>query len=136
MKVQENIENYEIPDGFHLTADMRSPVKRRPVAQSALPVFVPDLLHLLGYSPPCSQRPPVNFELFKLAGCTLKLALGFLLIVAAPVNVIESQVPDGAPTIRDQDGRFKFRHSRNVLLRHKDKKLWYNFGTILKKNPI
>ena len=21
MKVQENIENYEIPDGFHLTAD-------------------------------------------------------------------------------------------------------------------
>ena len=112
--ISEGIEAMVSTNKEILPADMRSAVKWRFMAQCALAVLVPDLLCLVGNGPPGSKRPPVNFELFKLAGRSLELALGFLLVVAASVHVIEGQVSNGAPTVSNEHGWHETRHSLSL----------------------
>ena len=94
-----------------LPADVGSSVKRRFMAQSALAVLMPDLLNLVGNLPPGSQSTSVNIELRQLPVRPGKPSLRLLLIIAAPVHMIESQVPNGAPTISDKNRWNEARHS-------------------------
>ena len=93
-----------------LAGDMRGVVKRRLMAYYGLCKGIPDQLNGMVQRPPGSKRPPVNFELLILAGSSREVALGFVLVVAAPVHVIESQVSHGAPTIGNQHRWLETRH--------------------------
>ena len=97
-----------------LATDMRGVVKRRLMADYGLCKGIPDQLNGMVECPPGSQRPPVNLELLILAGSAREVALGFVLVIAAPVHVIEGQVSHGAPTISDQHRWNEARHSLSV----------------------
>lgn len=94
-----------------LATDMRGVVKWRLMAYYGLCKGIPDQLNGMVQRPPGSQRPSMNLKLCILACSTRELALRFVLVVAAPVNVIEGQVSHGAPTIRNQHGWNETRHS-------------------------
>ena len=89
---------------------MRGVVKRRLVTYYGLCKGIPDQLNGMVECPPGSQRPPVNLELLILAGSAREVALGFVLVIAAPVHVIEGQVSHGAPTIGNQHRWLETRH--------------------------
>ena len=95
-----------------LATDMRSVVKRRLMAYYGLCKGIPGQLNGMVQRPPGRERPPVNIELRILARSSRKVALGFVLVVAAPVHMIESQVSHGAPTIRNQHRWHETRHSK------------------------
>ena len=111
MLISEGIEAMISTHKEILPADMRSAVKWRFMARSALAVLVPDNLLRLRYRSPGSHSPPVNLQLLQLRRCTLELALRLLLVIALAVHVIEGQVSNGAPTIGNQYGWLEARHS-------------------------
>ena len=93
-----------------LATDMRGVVKRRLMAYYRLCKGIPDQLYGMVKRPPGSQSPPVNIELRILARSPGEITLTLLLIVAAPVHVIKSQVSHGAPTIGNQHRWLETRH--------------------------
>ena len=93
-----------------LAGDMRGVVKRRLVAYYGLCKGIPDQLNGMVECPPSSQRPPMNFELRILARSPGEITLILLLVVAAPVHVIEGQVSHRAPTIGNQHRWNETRH--------------------------
>lgn len=93
-----------------LAGDMRRIVKGRPVAYNGLCEVVPGQLNrMLQRSPGC-QRPPVNIELAVLGVSPGERALILLLVVATAIHVIEGEVSNGAPTVRNEYGWLEFRH--------------------------
>ena len=97
-----------------LATDMRGVVKRRLMAYYGLCKGIPDQLNGMVKRPPGSQRPPMNIELRILARSPGKITLTLLLVVAAPVHVIEGQVSNGTPTISNQHGWNEARHSLSL----------------------
>ena len=93
-----------------LATDMRGVVKRRLMAYYGLCKGIPDQLNGMVQHPPGSQRSPVNIELRILARSPGEITLTLLLIVAAPVHVIKSQVSHGTPTIGNQYRWLETRH--------------------------
>ena len=97
-----------------LAGDMRGVVKRRLMAYYGLCKGIPDQLNGMVKRPPGRERPSVNIKLRILARSPGEITLTLLLIVAAPVHVIEGQVSHGAPTISDQHRWNEARHSLSV----------------------
>lgn len=84
-----------------LAGDVRGIVKGRLVAYNGLCEVVPGQLNRMLQRPPSSQRPPMNIELAVLGFSPGEFTLALLLVVAAPAHMIEGEVSNGAPTIRD-----------------------------------
>lgn len=93
-----------------LAGDVRRIVKGRPVAYNGLCEFVPGQLNRMLKRPPGGQRPAVNIELAVLGVSSGERALILLLVVAAAIHVIEGEVSNGAPTVRNEYGWREFRH--------------------------
>ena len=93
-----------------LATDMSGVVKRRLMAYYGLCKGIPDQLNGMVKRPPCSQRLPMNIELRILARSPGEIALILLLVVAAPIHVIKSQVSHRAPTIGNQHRWLETRH--------------------------
>ena len=93
-----------------LARDVRRIVKGRLVANNGLCEVVPDQLNGMLQRPPGSQRAPVNIKLAVLGVSPGERALILLLVVATAIHVIEGEVSNGAPTVRNEYGWREFRH--------------------------
>ena len=94
-----------------LARDVRRIVKGRLVANNGLCEVIPSQLNRMLQRPPGSKRPPVNIELAVLGVSPGEFTPALLLVVAAATHMIEGEVSNGAPTIRDEYGWREARHS-------------------------
>jgi len=94
-----------------LAGDVRRIVKGRLVAYNGLCEVVPGQLNRMLQRPPGSQCPAMNIELAVLCVSPGEFTPALLLVVAAPAHMIEGEVSNGAPTIRDKYGWREARHS-------------------------
>jgi len=94
-----------------LAGDVRRIVKGRLVANNGLCEVIPGQLNRMLQRPPGSQRPAVNIELAVLRVSPGEFTPAFLLVVAAAAHMIEGEVSNGAPTIRNKYGWREARHS-------------------------
>ena len=93
-----------------LAGDVRRIVKGRPVAYNGLCEVVPGQLNRMLKRPPGGQRPAVNIELAVLGVSPGERALVLLLVVATAIHVIEGEVSNGTPTVRNEYGWLEFWH--------------------------
>ena len=97
-----------------LAGDVRRIVKGRLVANNGLCEVIPGQLNRMLQRPPGSQRSAVNIELAVLGVSLGEFTPALLLLVAAPAHMIEGEVSNGAPTIRDEYGWREARHSLSL----------------------
>jgi hypothetical protein len=93
-----------------LAGDVRRIVKGRLVAYNGLCEVIPSQLNRMLQRPPSSQRSPVNIELAVLGISPGEFTPAFLLVVAAAAHMIEGEVSNGAPTVRNEYGWLEFWH--------------------------
>ena len=94
-----------------LAGDVRRIVKGRLVANNGLCEVIPGQLNRMLQRPPGSQCPAMNIELAVLCVSPGEFTPALLLVVAAATHMIEGEVSNGAPTIRDEYGWRETRHS-------------------------
>ena len=97
-----------------LAGDVRRIVEGWLVAYNGLCELIPSQLNRMFQRPPCSQRPPVNIELAVLGVSPGEFTPALLLVVAAPAHMIEGEVSNGAPTVRNEYGWREARHSLSL----------------------
>lgn len=93
-----------------LAGDVRRIVKGRPVAYNGFCKVIPGQLNRMLQRPPGSQRSTMNIELAVLRVSPGEFTPAFLLVVAAAAHMIEGEVSNGAPTVRNEYGWLEFRH--------------------------
>lgn len=93
-----------------LARDVRRIVKGRLVANNGLCEVIPGQLNRMLQRPPGSERPAVNIKLAVLGVSSGERALILLLVVATAIHVIEGEVSNGAPTVRNEYGWLEFWH--------------------------
>ena len=84
-----------------VAADAALVIKWWPMTDDRPGQFIPDKLRFVRNRAPSCQRTRMDGSLGQLLIRAPKLTLRLLLIIAAPVHMIKSQVPNGAPTVRD-----------------------------------
>lgn len=93
-----------------VAGDVRGIVKRRPVRNDGLCEGIPSQLNRMLKFTSSRQRPLMDIGLVQLRVSAAKLTPGFLLVEAPAILMIEGEVPNGAPTIRNQYGWHELRH--------------------------
>lgn len=96
-----------------LATDAPVAIKRRPVAYYGACKGIPNLLLILLQGSPSGQRTPVDIQLAALRVSPGEFTPALLLVVAAPAHMIEGEVSNGAPTVRNEYGWLELRHSLN-----------------------
>ena len=97
-----------------LAGDMRCIVKGWLVANNGLCEVIPGQLNGMLQRPPGSQRPSMNIKLAILGVSPGEFTPAFLLVVAAAAHMIEGEVSNGAPTVRNEYGWREARHSLSL----------------------
>lgn len=111
MLISEGVEAMISAHEEIIARDMGGVVKRWPVAYYRLCKRIPNQLNGMVNRPPGCECSLMNLLLLQLRCRTLKFALRLLFVIALAVHVIEGQVSNGAPTIRNQNGWLEARHS-------------------------
>lgn len=93
-----------------VAGDVRGIVKRRPVRNDGLCEGIPGQLHRMLQFPPGRQRPLMDIGLVQLRVSATELTPAFLLVETPAILMIEGEVSNGAPTVRNEYGWLEFWH--------------------------